>query len=637
MSLRRPRSHMVGISNIDFRTKKDKENLDIFEPWLSPKEVGTMGNRQYKRPQSIYQQIFGPSEKINTYKDLVNDYPNPKFHSTALFYKANNISLYTKSFINSQRVANLEETFKGKDVFNGDSTNVAEIIRLRKGKKFDNKKLLIRNRMKAPVSIDDQKIHQQKTEKLVKIKNNLNKNAIQETQLVKINSFMDKGDSIINMKKIEEIRITLRRRYANRKKIDKIFQQWAKTFPNKITVYDAYKMINALSIPINYNETKAFIASGSNSGNEYLTFEEFSNLIHNPTKINLDDEKNYLFDEKEEKKINEKIVKNNKLQTDEKNILKLKEFITQRLSLLNKNIKELTKEKYSFSNEKEIQSISNLNLVDYDKFKTGILNLRPSDNFGKEEYIKKIFEEYKNENDLVDMTYFCRNIFEKNRNDFINIMKEKTSGIIKDQYEEKKNKLQNYIKENENKVKPLYYQKKEDLDTQIIQKKKLLDIENKRNINNIFEKQVNGTVPSTQWLHHIYDNRNEHYKILNRAEHALSAKPGNKIKINTRFGSVPAWRNTADILIGNEKCGTFINEKDRFIIDRDINQEDKRKKNLNKIRKENRIRTALNKYESNSYLKMFLEEEKNIYSDMQKTKKMANYDEITKNRNFIFE
>ena len=58
---------------------------------------------------------------------------------------------------------------------------------------------------------------------------------------------------------------------------------------------------------------------------------------------------------------------------------------------------------------------------------------------------------------------------------------------------------------------------------------------------------------------------------------------------------------------------------------------------MNKIRKENRIRTALNKYENNSYLKMFLEEEKNIYSDMQKTKKMANYDEITKNRNFIFE
>ena len=68
-------------------------------------------------------------------------------------------------------------------------------------------------------------------------------------------------------KKIEEIRQAIRRRYGNRKNIYKVFQLWAKTFPNKITVYDAYKMINSLSIPINYNETKVFIASGSFFGN----------------------------------------------------------------------------------------------------------------------------------------------------------------------------------------------------------------------------------------------------------------------------------------------------------------------------------------------------------------------------------
>ena len=637
MSFRRPRSHMLGISNIDFRTKKDKENLIIFEPWLLPKDVGTMGSKNYKMPQSAYQKIFGPSEKINTYRDLVNDYPDPRFHSTAQFYKANNISLNTKTFINSQRVANLEESFKGKEVFNGDSTNIAEILRIRKGKKFSKKKLLIRNSMKEPFSFEDKKIQNQKIEKLSKDKKNINKNVIQETQLVKINSFMDKGDSKINMKKIEEIRITLRRRYANRKKIYKIFQQWAKTFPNKITAYDAYKMINALSIPINYNETKAFIASGSYTGNEYLTFEEFSNLIYEPTKMNLNDDKNFVYEEKEGKKINDKMISNNKLQTDEKNILKLKDFITQRLSLLNKNIKELSKEKYSFSKEKEIKNNTDLNFVDYNKFKKGILNLRPSDNLGKEEYIKKIFEEYKNENNLIDMRYFCENIFEKNRNEFINKMKEKTLRIIKDQFNEKKHKLQNYIKENVDKIKPLFFQKKIDLDTQIIQKKKILEDENKRDIRNVFEKQLNGTIPSSQWLHHIYDNRSEHFKILNRAEHALSAAPGRKVKINTRFSSVPTWRKTSEILIGNENCDAFISEKDRFIIDRDVNKEDKRKKNLNRIRRENRIKTTLKIHENNSYLKNFLEEEKNIYSGMEKSKRMAMYDETTKNRNFIFE
>ena len=50
MSLRRPRSHRIGISNIDFRSKKDEENLRIFEPWQSPKDVGTMGYKNYKNP-----------------------------------------------------------------------------------------------------------------------------------------------------------------------------------------------------------------------------------------------------------------------------------------------------------------------------------------------------------------------------------------------------------------------------------------------------------------------------------------------------------------------------------------------------------------------------------------------------------
>ena len=643
MSLRRPRSHKIGISNIDFRTKRDIENLNIFEPWVAPKDLGTMGYKNYKNPQSIFQKLFGPSEKINTYKDLVNDYPDPRFHTTAQFYKKNNILVNTKTFINTQRVANLEESFKGKDVFNGDSTNVAEIIRIRKGKKFDNKKLLIRNSLKQPLSYEDHKIQEEKIEKLVKEKKNLNKNVIQETQLVKINSFVDKGDSVVNLKKIEEIRIALRRKYANRKKLNKIFQQWARTFPNKITVYDAYKMINALAIPINYNETKAFIASGSNTGSEYLTIEEFYNLIQDPSKMHFDENKNILHSEKEEKIFEEKMISDNISQKDEKNILKLKDFITQRLFILNKNIKNLSKEKYSFSNIKVNANNANLNLIDYNKFMKAILSLKPSDNFTKEEYIKKIFDEYKDKNDLIDMRTFNEKIFENNNNEFMTKMKDKTLEISKEQYDTKKNKLQNYINENTERVKPLFYQKKIDLDSQILLKQKIIENE-KNDIKNrsidAFVKQVNCTIPSKQWLHHVYDNRSEHFKKLNRVEQAFSAKPminKNNIKRNTRFGSVPPWRNTADIFIGDEKCCTFINEKDRFTIDRDINKEDRRKRNLDKIRRENRVRTAMQKFENNNYLKMFLKEEKDIYSDMEKNKRLAMYDEISKNRNFILE
>ena len=192
-------------------------------------------------------------------------------------------------------------------------------------------------------------------------------------------------------------------------------------------------MINALSIPINYNETKAFIASGSKFGNEYLTLEEFSDLIHEPTKMNFDDEKKYLIEEKEGNKLNEDIISNNKLQIDERNMSKLKDFLSQKILVLNKSLKELSKEKYSTNNQTESQNNLKLNKVDYDKFKKGILSLRPTDNFGKEEYIKKLFDEYKGKDGLVDMKYFNENIYEKNSKEFMSKTKEKLLEISKEQ------------------------------------------------------------------------------------------------------------------------------------------------------------------------------------------------------------
>ena len=60
-------------------------------------------------------------------------------------------------------------------------------------------------------------------------------------------------------------------------------------------------MINNLSIPINYNETRALIASSNTRGTETLNLEEFMHLIFsdNPaldvdlTKLKFKDEKLY--------------------------------------------------------------------------------------------------------------------------------------------------------------------------------------------------------------------------------------------------------------------------------------------------------------------------------------------------------
>ena len=584
----------------------------------------------------IARNLFSPTERINTYKDKENDYPDPRYYTTAQFYKNNNIKINTKAFKNIERARNLEETYKGKDVFNGDSMNVAEIMRQRKGKTIDEKNIVNKLISFGP---EEEKQRIKKVEKLSKDKKRINKNVIQETQLVRMN-IPHTMDNIINIKKIQEIRQALRRRYGNRRNINKIFQQWARTFPNKITVYDAYKMINSLCIPINYNETKVFIASGSDFGNEYLNLEEFSNLIFNenekfnsgPYKISSE---KVLFEEKDENNLKNKITANNKDIKDENNLEILKNFISQRIITLNKKIKELNKEKYSFLDNNQINT--NLNKCTYDKFLKGILSLKPSETFCKEEYIKHIFNEYKDKDNLIDMRLFCENVYEKNSKEYLTKLKDNLIDISKEQVNQKKETLKKYVSENKNK-KHLIYEKKYDLDEQILTKKNLLDKEKEEEEKQ--PQQINSTVPSTKWIHHVYDNRKEHYNILNRAEHALSAKPNlkqNMFQGNTRFGANPPWRNTAEILIGDRNAATYINEKDRFNLDRDVAKDDKIKIEQIRIARQNRIKTDRQKVEQNNYIKLFLKDEKEMYSDLKKCNRQVNYEELFKNKNFIIE
>jgi len=644
MSLRRARSHYIGISNIDFRTKRDEENLRIFEPWKAPKDFGTMGYREYKHSPKTQRLLFSPTERINTHRDIVNDYPDPRYYTTAKFYKDNNIDLKIRSIIDKDRISNLEETFKGKDVYIGDGMDYLGTLRKRKGKK-DKKYKLNRDIN----SLDDHKLEINKIENLAKEKMKINKDVVQETQLTKMN--INKTDNdLLNMNKIKEIRQLIRRRYGNRKNVNKIFQQWARTFPNKITVYDAYKMINSLNIPINYNETRAFIASGSNFGNEFLSLDEFSNLIFNknedlyedPWKVQSKEEN--ILKKKEQENLKNKVIENNKEIDDNVKLKILKDFLSQKSIYFIKNLKEISKEKYYFTNIEYNDKINfsniNLNKCNYDKFSKTILSLKPSESFSKEKYIKILFDEYKDKDNLVDVKFFLNDLYDKNsksNNDYMSKLKDNLSEVFKEQVEAKKKDLKHYVSENKDK-KGIIYKKKFDLDNHLLIKKENELKEKKENEKQITD--VNCTVPSTPWIHHVFDKREEHYNILNRAEYSFSAKPSikqNYAKCNTRFGANPKWRKTAEILVGNEMSPTYISEKERFNLDRDVCKEDKIKSARVKMGRENRIRTAIQKFEESNYAKQFLKEEKNKYSQMEKCKRQYEYEELFKNRNFLIE
>ena len=279
MSLKRQRTHQCGFSNIDFRSKGEFENLKLFEPWKIPKDFGTMGKSNYHLPYSETKKIFSVSKNLNKFKSLVQDSPDPKFYKTAMYYKKSRIKPNILHDFYNERIAQLDEIDIGKEKYIGDSMMIADIYRYRTQRK---------NKINEPLK---DFFNKQKFLNMYKKPKELqNKSAKLETQLVKL-EVNETLDDKVDLKKIQEIRFALRRRYANRTDIRKIFKEWDLNCMGEITLYSAHDMINRLNIPINYNETRALIASSNTRGTESLNLEEFIHLIFSDNEalqVNLD-------------------------------------------------------------------------------------------------------------------------------------------------------------------------------------------------------------------------------------------------------------------------------------------------------------------------------------------------------------
>lgn len=140
MSIRRERSHKCGHSNIDYRTKNDSEAIKTFMPWKVKKEYGTMGNDLFKLPFNENKKILKVTENINTQKNLLHEIPDPKYYKSAQFYQTNNIPIKAKTIFVSDRVAQLDESFKGKEKYNGDSMMISDLTKNRRlQKEYEDK------------------------------------------------------------------------------------------------------------------------------------------------------------------------------------------------------------------------------------------------------------------------------------------------------------------------------------------------------------------------------------------------------------------------------------------------------------------------------------------------------------------
>ena len=622
MSLKRQRTHMCGFSNIDFRSKGEFENLKLFEPWKIPKDFGTMGKSNYHLPSSESKRIFSVSKNLNKFRNIVQDSPDPKFYKTAMYYKKSKIKPNILQDFYNERIAQLDEIEIGKEKYIGDSMMIADIYSYRTQKK---------NRTNEPKGY---LFHKQKFFNRFKMPKELqNKSAKIETQLVKLN-VNETLDNKIDLNKIQEIRFALRRRYGNRTDIRKIFKEWDMNCMGEISLYSVHDMVNRLNIPINYNETRALIASSNTRGTESLNLEEFIHLIFSDNEalqVNLDklkykDEKLY-----KEGKDAENIKNNMKksiLEINKTNeILFIKHQVHSRTTLINN-----TAHKNNITTDKCTKN-------DFIKL---MRSLKLPEKYYRDILIDSLFNSYLNkDSNTMNVTKFCDDCLKLNEDN--NFMEFKDKNF---EFFEKKIKMQ--MEEKDEMIKDLMSEKKarlkltEDLIKQIEEKKEIkkkIEIEENNKLKEVINPQ-----PSTEFINKVFKDHFQMYKKLNEVEDKFSTKPNytKKDKPKTRFNGNPAHKNTFYMINQDPSGSSFITEKDRFNVTtmNDLTdfirkeREQQKKKDIAKLKKINFYET-MRENACKNMEKIFMQ--KDLSYQNKRSVRKYNYELINRIRNEFIE
>ncbi|KAL4473602.1 hypothetical protein ABPG74_022466 [Tetrahymena malaccensis] len=248
MRLRKVRAHETGSSNLDYKAE------------------------QIERPD-VPRIEFLSTAKSKSFSDLIkmkiNKIAPQPVKETETFYVENQVQEKHKFPIGYPRFGQLEEPELRKRVFTGDSNTQYDI------------KLL--PRVKKQYTKIDKK---EQRDKLIATKHDQHATAIAETQLVGLEQYNKQTlEGKVDLDKVKEIRRAIRRRYANRKNFQKIFNAWDDNCTGAIDPKNAFDMIKSMGININFDEARVLIASADIDKSGDLSLNEFMDLIFNNNDI----------------------------------------------------------------------------------------------------------------------------------------------------------------------------------------------------------------------------------------------------------------------------------------------------------------------------------------------------------------
>ena len=132
MKIKKQRVHESGSSNLDFRSKRDNNSISLYQPWKESKNYGTMGNSKLKLSVDNLKSLMKVTKDIITTKDVNFESPDPKVYASAKFYISQNIPIKKRTYIETEKIAELDEAFKGKETYIGDSMLISSNTKMKR-------------------------------------------------------------------------------------------------------------------------------------------------------------------------------------------------------------------------------------------------------------------------------------------------------------------------------------------------------------------------------------------------------------------------------------------------------------------------------------------------------------------------
>ena len=378
MSLKKPRIHLTGISNIDYKSKQEIKK--IFN------NFNNFSNNQQKE--------MIPDEP-STYKS-----PNPK-----------NPNMFNVSLKDAIPVS-------GDSMMYADTYRIRNEIKQKKMEKESEKKLRDIN-------------------SLSKVYNSLQNIDKNNERYIQTEQNALKKNNKTDEERIKFLRKSVRDKLSTHKDIKNIFLLWQKNYLKNqdLSVFDLHQRINELDIPITYNETLALITFANKRNTNTLNYDEFKNLFFDDSnKINRFRKINAVkipenVDINKIKEENKKEHENKDIKLVNYKVFKNDHFITLETMLHIKNSNFLAS--MNEINDKENNKNGN---CDFTTFKKVLDTLKIPEKYKNVSIARSIYNEFKlPDKDLMNYANFidkCKNLRQPNdffefQNNYLNLLSTK--------------------------------------------------------------------------------------------------------------------------------------------------------------------------------------------------------------------